>query len=1366
MANFFTNTLRKLTESLNDNKGLIRKVGNKRYFVPPEILKAPTQAIWDTASIMNRDVNNVTDNFISPYIKNRYVDPVRNIPNASRQLFGKDNTLGERGRGALGLVGGVATLFPDPIGDVALPAFDIWKGYNRSALKGGTFKDRLKSAKEALTLENPAGLGDALSNNPIKQDVGNIAELPLLLMAGGLKNVDNAGTSAKSIMEASDAKSMTKMSDILEGSLKRLSDGSSDAFNIKDITKFGKSLSFDEAKTALRNQSEENIKALQNIYGTLSRSTLYKSFDKEKALKALPVYIDALGGSRVREIKNEVFGTKVMKPKLVKTFWSRLKEEAGILRHPTDIGTDKGLLQSVDEMLGKIKKEKVNTPSEALNVDEMLKSTPQKQANDIYSTARSIIDESPSRADMADRLKVEANPNYAGDVFEYTKNNLTEAFKEIQKRVTKYISKEDFVDIIEGKKIAKNPVVSEMVDVHKKLTKDLLDFTENTMIGDIGENYFPHAKLSPIRQVMDQIFPDVWIDQLNTLGGHFKQRTGMLRDYSKDYSKVMKDYVEQVVYEKYRGAFKPQKKGVQEVIEHVKKLENESMNYIDALSTDKPKGEIKWKTRSNFLGGPMRTYNNIADHIKKEAPDFTKKFNILRDNEFNQKAWLDDIGKMLDKPDDVFRYIGEKIYGIESGQLNNWVRSVKNGANEIGNERMISELLYQSKKVALQDFIEETGKYKYRYGTTKDIINDFIDGQLKKQSLEPALLDSMTNHLITNFYRSHLGFNFKTGILQALEVNRIPATYGPKAFVEGLQKSLFEAKRLTKDYGFEDMKPHYLIEDYNVRVKPKLGRELSDKVNSVLMKHIQVLENWKNTVYAGAAESEGKALGLTGKELVDHVRDSVYRYAHIADEFNTPAFLMSKDVIGKGVTKNGIITQGTLNRALFQYGQFAIKNTFSKVDAFQQKEIGKLFGLLLADVVNIYIVSTAFNVGRNQLQNVIGSFMPSGVGPMFDVPSQLIGAWQDNEEQKKLGYSTNYTKSVLRRIGLGSFIPAGTQFLKTEGALKMQIGGYKATSSDNVAYPKSDNAFANFMSLLFGPQVTPEARQYNRNDYLREGDSNIYKELYKDDPKKAYEFYYSQIADRKGESNKQKGIEDILKGNVTDANIYKQEDGSYVVPMPSGQHQTIEQMLAQDKMQNDKITEIRAIMNRTGSYNGVPKTEDYTQKLFEMNGVSQEDYNMWLAKDTISKLKGKQRAVGIMELINERGMSIIDLYKMDVLTKTAIDDLETYGYIQDADSMWQKIQMTDPYYAKEAMSKLNKKRVKDILKSRASTQKKLLNSNAQYTKKLLSMETDAMTPKSLHLKPQKLNYGAYATEMNRKLPDYSKLISDMPQIKA
>lgn len=139
----------------------------------------------DTAKELTVDANPAQQ-----YIANRYTAPIAQIPHNLDQIFGRKKTLGERGMGALGLLGGVATLVPDPIQDIAMPGYDYIKGVKKAQLEGKSLPEALKSrtAIDSLTGQDTAGLGDAITTDETGKTIGNIAELPLMMgLFGGKK---------------------------------------------------------------------------------------------------------------------------------------------------------------------------------------------------------------------------------------------------------------------------------------------------------------------------------------------------------------------------------------------------------------------------------------------------------------------------------------------------------------------------------------------------------------------------------------------------------------------------------------------------------------------------------------------------------------------------------------------------------------------------------------------------------------------------------------------------------------------------------------------------------------------------------------------------------------------------------------------------------------------------------------------------------------------------------------------------------------------------------------------------------------------------------------------------------------------------
>ncbi len=121
------------------------------------------------------------------YIQNRYVQPVKDIPKNIRTVVSPKSTLLERGIGALGTLGGVATFIPDPIQDVAMPVYDLWKGISKGTIQNLLTKDVLKTGIESMSWEKPVGLGEAVTKDVTKSNLLSMAELPVLLAAGVAK---------------------------------------------------------------------------------------------------------------------------------------------------------------------------------------------------------------------------------------------------------------------------------------------------------------------------------------------------------------------------------------------------------------------------------------------------------------------------------------------------------------------------------------------------------------------------------------------------------------------------------------------------------------------------------------------------------------------------------------------------------------------------------------------------------------------------------------------------------------------------------------------------------------------------------------------------------------------------------------------------------------------------------------------------------------------------------------------------------------------------------------------------------------------------------------------------------------------------
>lgn len=144
---------------------------------------------------------------IRAHIKNNYIAPIAQVPYNLKQTFGKDKTLLQRGAGALGTLGGTIAMIPDPIGDVAYPLYNYWKGQNQATKQGASFSDAQKAGAMSMIGHTQVGLGDAISNNSTVQNILNLAELPLSIFAVGKISKTRAGKNVvlnneKQIIEA------------------------------------------------------------------------------------------------------------------------------------------------------------------------------------------------------------------------------------------------------------------------------------------------------------------------------------------------------------------------------------------------------------------------------------------------------------------------------------------------------------------------------------------------------------------------------------------------------------------------------------------------------------------------------------------------------------------------------------------------------------------------------------------------------------------------------------------------------------------------------------------------------------------------------------------------------------------------------------------------------------------------------------------------------------------------------------------------------------------------------------------------------------------------------------------------------------
>jgi hypothetical protein len=125
----------------------------------------------------------------SDYINNRFASPVLNYPKNLTEL--PQNIAGNHKTAAfknlMGMLSGSMAVTPAmQVPNAAFSMYDFLKGALMSKTQGG---DTKQMALNAMTGQQPVGLGDIISKNPTVRTIGNLAEIPLTIatLAGGSK---------------------------------------------------------------------------------------------------------------------------------------------------------------------------------------------------------------------------------------------------------------------------------------------------------------------------------------------------------------------------------------------------------------------------------------------------------------------------------------------------------------------------------------------------------------------------------------------------------------------------------------------------------------------------------------------------------------------------------------------------------------------------------------------------------------------------------------------------------------------------------------------------------------------------------------------------------------------------------------------------------------------------------------------------------------------------------------------------------------------------------------------------------------------------------------------------------------------------
>ena len=382
-------------------------------------------------------------------------------------------------------------------------------------------------------------------------------------------------------------------------------------------------------------------------------------------------------------------------------------------------------------------------------------------------------------------------------------------------------------------------------------------------------------------------------------------------------------------------------------------------------------------------------------------------------------------------------------------------------------------------KVALDKFITTVSNYEFEDQNVKDLVNRFIDGELKTGMVKQSTVSKVARLFTGLFSGAHIGGNVKTVITQPTELYRIGLEEGANNLKKGFGTAFSDAPRLRTTYGLDDVDAQMVAgnpewKEVNDSLLDKAGK-VNEKVLNVTMKGMQFTEELKNIILAASAEHKGLENGLKidTPQMTHFVRDELFRVGHIGAKYSTPQ-------IAKG---------GGFKAAALQYSQYALKNFVLKYDTLRATDkplfnrLSKVTAQLGADAMATATVAIMTGIPAKTIYDYFqNSQLPAGFGPIITVPIEyLTEAKKYFDDSNNPDIAPEDVKPISDAWGdttKRNFMPLGNQISKTTNAKKVLDTGYGESAKGNINYPVGDlNPVQKAQTLTFGTGAIPNKQK-------------------------------------------------------------------------------------------------------------------------------------------------------------------------------------------------------------------------------------------------------------------------------------------------
>lgn len=1056
---------------------------------------------------------------VESFVKNNYVAPIAQIPYNINQIFGKEKTPIERGMGALGTLGGVASIVPDPT-DLIFPAVKYAEGVKKETRDGKKGLTALKDSLKYLTGQEQVGFGDAFATTEEGKTVGNLAEIPLMLFGG--MTVAKQKQMTKTILDSQDdinraIRGIRNYDKFTPETQMQIIQDAIEVNNkiIPDIikTKEMKSL-FATDPLAWMNTTS---KFLEDRIVSAKNPTLNLGFNVQK-LKQLPEGSIEKIEKPQTELDWKIFNQK--KPETtssVADILSTRKIEApqpitvkGSAIDVDQLESEGWDLSQIDYAIRQANKAKKDPENAGAYVRGVLKKQYPNQASKMGK--QSEINQK-NYEDFQESKLEEVRANNQIDEILTPKSELeklTQAKKaeldyaDIKRaEITEMMKKEGFdtstptAEKIMSGEIPASPALRDALQKHSKALGSETVKYKNLPEDKLKQNYVPNVRKDAVTPVDTDADGFVGMMNRNTFNPTKKRNNLIDEENLADVGTAFRQGHISILNSKYYDADQANK-----IVKQYNIPEEKSDEVLNFVKQEREQAD-----------------KITTDHIDKTA--FGVKHDYLSDAKSYDEKLSGITGVKVERPSVPHTHSNWIINSIDNMQslIRGDAMFFKDKTSKEINDAFLDFRVSQTGEIkqpytaSLNKFINKLTKYDYEDPAVRQRVNQFIDDKLKENKVVQTLGDKTLRGATEVFSMAQIGGNVKTAIAQPTETFRIIPEHGIKPFLKGVTTAFDknESNRLSTEYGLEKEISGNLAQNplyKQVNDDPAFKDKIYDSFKNFLFKGLEATENWKNVAYASALEDAGKTKGLNGQELKRFVTQEMLRLAHVADTDMTPR-IMKNNAVGS---------------SLLQYSQYLLKNEVLKWDTAVSKDLKtaekmkKLTGLFLADLAAVGALSAFTGVGVNGAKGwLTNSGLPSNLGPILTVPFDMAKeAFEFSklspEEQEKESSLMDKEKAIILR----NFIPMGNQISKTKNALKIMDKGYAESKKGNVNFVVGDmNPIQKVQATIFGQGAIPAKKEADKKwknlkkdgifPTLTKNQSEILKSLPKEEQKSYYD---------------------------------------------------------------------------------------------------------------------------------------------------------------------------------------------------------------------------------------------------------------------